>query len=51
MLQEGTAEGVNVGVWVFDFANGAEHRRNGLEAKVGQIADVVSFDVPLGEGF
>lgn len=49
MLEECTAEGVDVGIWVFDLADGSEDAGDGVEAFSGEVADVVVLDVAVSE--
>ena len=49
VLEEGSAEGVDVGVWVFDFSYCSEDAGDGGEAFTSEVADVVVFDVSVGE--
>lgn len=49
MLEESTAEGVHVGIWVLDLADGSEDTGNGVEAFSGEVADVVVLDVAVSE--
>ena len=50
MLKESAAEGINVRIRVFNFTDGAQDVRNGLEALSGQVADVVVLDVSVSKG-
>lgn len=49
MLEECTAESVDVGIWVFDFADGSEDAGDGVEAFSGEVADVIVLDVAVSE--
>jgi len=49
VLEESAAEGVNVGIGIFDFTESAQNSWDSLKAKVCQVADVVVFDISLGE--
>lgn len=49
VLEKGTAEGVDVRVWVFDLADGSKDSRDGVEAFSGQVADVVILDVAVSK--
>lgn len=49
MLEKGSAECIDVRVWVLDLANFAQDARDGVEAFPGQIADVVVLDVSISE--
>lgn len=49
MLKESAAEGINVRIRVFNFADGAQNVRNGLEALSGEVADVVVLDVSVSK--
>ena len=50
MLEESSAEGIDVGVRVLDLADGAKNTGNGLEASSSKVADVVVLDVLISEG-
>lgn len=49
MLEECTAEGVDVGIWVFNLADGSEDAWNGVEAFSGEVADVIVLDVAVSK--
>ena len=49
MLEKGSTEGIDVGVWVFNFTNGAENGRNNFETSSGEVANIVILDVFVSE--
>ena len=49
MLEECAAEGVHVGIWVFDLADCSEDAGDGVEAFSSKIADVVVLNVAVSE--
>lgn len=51
MLEESTAEGVNIGIRVFNFSKGSKNTGNGVEAGSCQVADIVILDVSISKWF
>lgn len=48
MLEQGAAEGIDIGVWVLYLADFAQNAWDGVKALSGQIADVVVLDMLVG---
>ena len=51
MLEQGAAEGIDVWIGIFYFTDSSQYRWDGFEAEISQIADIVVFDISLGERF
>jgi hypothetical protein len=49
VLQQGTTESIDIGIRIFNFANCAQKGWNCLEAEIGQITDIIIFDVSLSK--
>lgn len=49
MLEEGSTEGIDVGVGILDLSDGSQNAGDGIEALAGQVANIVVLDVAIGE--
>lgn len=49
MLEEGSAEGINVRVRIFNFTEGSQNARDGFKALICKITNVIVLYVSLSE--
>lgn len=51
MLEKSSTECVNIGIRVFDLADGSENTRNGIETSPGEVANIIVLDVLVSKSF
>lgn len=51
MLEKSSTEGIDVRIRILDFSNSSQNSRNSFEAFSCQVADIIVFDVAIGETF